>query len=137
LRKKSIEPFGRYCVPYLRPQLDSLFKGLLEMVPSARVSDDIFFGYKVQFFHRTVREYLRDDLRQRQFQGRLPDFNLGGVYSRLCLAELKFARTKQSYFADHDNMLYRIFHDSHLWHLSLYRKGRKARSTLAKSLAQS
>jgi len=68
------------------------------MVPDTRASEDIFFGYKVQFFHRTVRDYLRDDSRQCQFQGRLPDFNLGEVYLRLSLAELKFVRTKQSYF---------------------------------------
>jgi hypothetical protein len=59
----------------LQPQLDSLSKEVLEMVPVPSASD-IFFGYTVQFFHRTVRDYLRDDVRQSQFRGRLPNFNL-------------------------------------------------------------
>jgi hypothetical protein len=116
----------------LRPQLDSLSKGLLEMVPDARGSGDIFFGYKVQFFHRTVRDYLRDDSRQRQFQDRLPDFNRGGVYLRLSFAELKFVRTKQSYLVPGSNFLLEVFEFCHLyWYRFLSREGRKAPFNLA------
>lgn len=123
----------------LRPQLDSLSKGLLEMVPDARAPEDIFFGYKVQFFHRTVKDYLRDDSRQRQFQGRLPDFNLGEVYLRLSLAELKFVRTKQSYFGLGNILIMCIFESCHRywkwklkWHLFLSKEGRKAPFNFAK-----
>lgn len=109
----------------LRPQLDGLTKGLLEMIPNGHASDDIFFGYTVQFFHRTVRDYLQDDSRQSQFQGRLPDFDRNEVYSRLCLAELKFARTRPSYFGDRHNALWEIFHHSHLWHRRTCKEGHR------------
>ena len=123
----------------LRRQFDSLSKGLLEMVPNPRASGDIFFGYTVQFFHRTVRDYLSDDLRQSQFQGRLPGFNLDEVYPRLWLAELKFARTKQSYFKDECNMLSNTFFSSHSYcdyplkrYFLLSRESRKAPFNFAK-----
>jgi hypothetical protein len=127
----------------LRPQLDSLSKGLLEMVPNPYAYGDIFFGYTVQFFHRTVRDYLRDDLRQSQFQGRLPGFNLDEVYPRLWLAELKFARTKQSYFADENNVLRDVFFCCHYcWknhqkrHLFLSGESRKAPFNFAKEVSE-
>ncbi|KAH6714421.1 hypothetical protein BKA61DRAFT_359607 [Leptodontidium sp. MPI-SDFR-AT-0119] len=127
----------------LRPQLDSLSKGLLEMVPDDRASEDIFFGYTVQFFHRTVRDYLRDDSRQRRFQGRLPDFNLDEVYLRLSLAELKFVRTKQSYFTDGYNLLQDIFYSrgyywkwSLKWHLFLSREGHKVPFNFAEAVSE-
>jgi hypothetical protein len=122
----------------LRPQLDSLSKGLLEMVPDFRASQDIFFGYKVQFFHRTVRDYLRDDSRQRQFQGRLPDFNLGEVYLRLSLAELKFVRTRQSYLCGYSPLsnMFEGYHRDCRRHLKrhtrLSREGRKDPFNFAK-----
>jgi hypothetical protein len=120
----------------LRPQLDSLSKGLLEMVPSApRASEDIFWGYTVQFFHRTVRDYLRDDVRQSQFRSRLPAFNLHQVYLRLCLAELKFARTKKSYFEHCDNVLYQVFNSSHEWNSIQSDAGRKAPFSFAKEVS--
>jgi hypothetical protein len=113
------------------------------MVPDTRASEDIFFGYNVQFFHRTVRDYLRDDSRQRRFQGRLPDFKLDEVYLRLSLAELKFVRTKQSYFTGGNNMLQHIFHSPHYywrwrleWHLFLSREGRKAPFNFANEVSE-
>jgi hypothetical protein len=120
----------------LRPQLDSLSKGLLELVPDTRASEDIFFGYTVQFFHRTARDYLRDDSRQRRFQGRLPDFNLDEVYLRLFLAELKFVRTKQSYFTGGNNLLQDIFCRHLKWHLLLSREGRKAPFNFAEEVSE-
>jgi hypothetical protein len=75
----------------------------------------MYFGYTVQFFHRTVRDYLCEDSRQRQFRSSVPDFDLDAIYSRLCLAELKFARTKHSYFASSENMLYEVFWKNHYW----------------------
>jgi hypothetical protein len=61
--------------------------------------DDLFFEYRVGFFHRTVRDYLQDKLRQNQIRARLPGCNILEDYGRLHLAEFKFARTKAFYLA--------------------------------------
>lgn len=77
----------------LRRQLNSLSKGLVEInsVNKFKGPKDIYFRYTVQFFHRTVREYLQDNSRQTQMKSRLPGFDVVIDYSRLCLAEFKFA----------------------------------------------
>jgi hypothetical protein len=96
----------------LRCQLDSLSKGLLEMIPvSPRYPEDIFFGYKVQFFHRTVRDYLQENSRQHQMKARLPDFDPARAYCRLCLAKLKCARISEYYLGSPNNYLYEFFKD--------------------------
>jgi len=103
----------RHCA--LRSQLDGLSKGLLEMVYNERSGGDIYFGFTVQFFHRTVRDYLCEASRQRQFRCRLPNFDLDAVCSRLYIAELKFARTKHSYFESTANALSFVFHGNIHW----------------------
>jgi hypothetical protein len=83
----------------LRRQLDSLSKGLLE-ITTTTYNSDIFFKYKVQFFHRTVRDYLQDSSRQIQMKSRLPGFDITETYFRLFLAVFKFARTKKVYLEE-------------------------------------
>jgi hypothetical protein len=80
----------------LRRQLDSVSKGLLEI--TSVLTEDLYFKYQVQFFHRSVRDYLQDASRQNQIKSRLPSFDTTEAYCRLRLAEFKFARTKEEYF---------------------------------------
>lgn len=80
-------------------QLDSLSRGLLEVVPST-FPNDLYFKYNVQFFHRSVRDYLEEPSRQEQMRARNPTFNCRNNYFRLRLAEFKFARTRMSYIKD-------------------------------------
>lgn len=94
----------------VRCQLDSLSKGLLEMrsrfqpgsslhlyFPLAR--KDIYFQLGVDFFHRTVRDYLNDPERLVIIRQRLgQDFDTVDAIQRLRLAQFKFARTMVSYF---------------------------------------
>ncbi|KAE9363293.1 hypothetical protein N431DRAFT_564836 [Stipitochalara longipes BDJ] len=92
----------------VRAQLDSLSKGLLEMKVSewshkrdagrTSASNDIYFQYDVDFFHRSVRDYLTEPVRYASIKGRLGDFDNTQAYRRLCLAEFKFARTMNDYF---------------------------------------
>jgi hypothetical protein len=100
----------------LRCQLDSLSKGLLEITHNS--SEDLYFKYRVQFFHRTVRDYLQDPSRQTQMKSRLPGFDTTEAYCRLRLAEFKFARTNAKYFMAQglvQTPLIKIFYDSFNW----------------------
>ena len=108
----SDEEIKKRC-EYVRRQLDGLSKGLLEITTTS--DSDLFFKYKVQFFHRTVRDYLRDDSRQNQIKSRLPGFDITKAYFRLFLAEFKFARTKKDYFENMVNPLSLIFIDTMNW----------------------
>jgi hypothetical protein len=102
----------------VRCQLDSLSKGLLEMRKSAwstgarsslMASRDIYFHYEVQFFHRTVRDYLNEPMRYAEMKHRLRGFNTTEAYQRLRLAEFKFARTMDDYFKNYQTVLYDSF----------------------------
>ncbi|EXJ81430.1 hypothetical protein A1O3_07722 [Capronia epimyces CBS 606.96] len=75
----------------MRCRIDGLSRGLLEMVPTRE--SDLYFKYRVQFFHRSVQDYLGDHSRQSDMQNRVPNFNPVEDYFRLQLAEFKFART--------------------------------------------
>jgi hypothetical protein len=99
---------------YVRRQLDSLSKGLLEITTITSCSD-LFFKYKIQFFHRTVRDYLQDDSRQNQIKSRLTGFDITEAYDRLFLAEFKFARTKKDYLENDRNPLFSSFRDTTMW----------------------
>jgi hypothetical protein len=76
-------------------QLDGLSKGLLELrVEHSSSDNDIYFEQTVDFFHRTVREYLNSPERLAAIKSRLgPQFDIIEMIRRLCLAEFKFART--------------------------------------------
>ena len=102
----------------VRAQLDSLSKGLLEMKPwvwarqensGALALKDIYFRYVVDFFHRSVRDYITDTVRYAAIKGRLGDFDSAQEYRRLVLAEFKFARTKNDYFKDEASPLRACF----------------------------
>jgi hypothetical protein len=59
---------------------------------------DIYFGYEVQFFHRTVGNYVKEPARYAEIEGRLRSFDIQDAYRRLLLAEFRFARTMEEYF---------------------------------------
>lgn len=96
----------------IRSQLDSLSKGLLEIkdrhssglstykiAKYPMAAKDIYFEQRVDFFHRTVREYLNDPERLRIMKQRLGQrFNPVDADNRLSLAEFKFSRTMKDYF---------------------------------------
>lgn len=86
----------------VRLQLDGLCKGLLEITESGRGRQtemrDIYFGYEVQFFHRTVGDYVNEPARYAEIEGRLRNFDIQDAYRRLLLAEFRFARTMEEYF---------------------------------------
>jgi len=115
----------------VRAQLDSLSKGLLEMKPSewshdvsTVASKDIYFGYEVDFFHRSVRDYLMEPVRYASIKVRLGEFDSAQAYQRLLLAEFKYARTMNEYLVDRSTALrscfYNIFlkEDSQCWEMS-------------------
>lgn len=87
----------------VRLHLDGLCKGLLEItekgqgLPSDGM-EDIYFDYEVQFFHRTVRDYVNEPARYAEIKRRLGDFDVRDAYRRLLLAEFRFARTREEYF---------------------------------------
>ncbi|KUL88478.1 hypothetical protein ZTR_05452 [Talaromyces verruculosus] len=86
----------------VRLQLDGLCKGLLEITENGRRGrtemKDIYFGYEVQFFHRTVGDYVKEPARYAEIEGRLRNFDIQDAYRRLLLAEFRFARTMEEYF---------------------------------------
>ncbi|KAK4442412.1 hypothetical protein QBC34DRAFT_454861 [Podospora aff. communis PSN243] len=98
----------------VRGQLANLTKGLVEMKPRFASIDlaaargwecdmmglrDIYFAQRVDFFHRTVQDYLNDPQRlhhaKRRLEGR---FSIADAVPRLRLALFKFARTMPCYF---------------------------------------
>lgn len=102
----------------VRLQLDGLCKGLLEIAGNLREIPtqvkDIYFDYQVQFFHRTVRDYVNEPARYAEIEGRLSDFDVEDAYRRLLLAEFRFARTTKHYFESQalgQTQLVSCFHD--------------------------
>jgi len=95
----------------LKSQIRSLTGGLLEVKPrfnkdSARgwkcdemgLRDD-YFAHNVDFFHRTVEDYLSEPGRLESVKRRLePGFNIVNAVQRLNLAVFKFSRTMPCYF---------------------------------------
>ncbi|KAK0612241.1 hypothetical protein B0T14DRAFT_608152 [Immersiella caudata] len=98
----------------VRSQLANLTKGLVEMNPRFPSVDlaaargwecdimglrDVYFGQRVDFFHRTVQDYLNDPGRLAVAKHRLKGrFNIADAIPRLRLALFKFARTMPCYF---------------------------------------
>jgi len=98
----------------VRSQLANLTKGLVEMKPRFPSIDiaaargwecdimglrDVYFSHHVDFFHRTVQDYLNDRerlaLAKQRLEGR---FTTADAIQRLRLALFKFARTMPCYF---------------------------------------
>ncbi|KAJ2898660.1 hypothetical protein MKZ38_003773 [Zalerion maritima] len=83
----------------VRCQLRSLTRGLLEMRPNQGSHGDLYFKFRVDFFHRTVRDYLSEPHRQLAMERQVDSrFAIGNASRRLRFAEFKFLRTRQRYF---------------------------------------
>jgi hypothetical protein len=72
-------------------QVDSLTKGLLEIVGGDE--GRLFWQKHVQFFHRTVRDFVRQSSDLQEFAATVPSLTDVPTYLRVLLAELCFART--------------------------------------------
>jgi hypothetical protein len=72
-------------------QVDGLTKGLLEIVDASQ--GPLFSRKFVQFFHRTVRDFVRQSSVLRGFAAQVPNLTTMPTYARLVLAELHFVRT--------------------------------------------
>lgn len=75
--------------------LDRLSRGFLEVVPNpwkgASQDGHGYFGWNIQFFHRSAREYITHT-RQVEMRRRAPSVDVHAGAIRLCLAQLQFAR---------------------------------------------
>jgi hypothetical protein len=93
-------------------QVDSLTRGLLEIVGSD--GKPLFWRKRVQFFHRTVRDFVHQSSDLQKFASKVPDLTNTSTYARLLLAELYFLRPGaiQWYLKDHEdsNILYHYGH---------------------------
>jgi hypothetical protein len=65
----------------VKRRLDKVTRGLLEMVQANNYSK------RIQFIHRTFREYVKDSLDAASFPKQFPNTSLGEVYGKLLLAE--------------------------------------------------
>ncbi|KAL2449198.1 hypothetical protein ABEF95_016066 [Exophiala dermatitidis] len=99
-------PFQAYCDTEIRKhhetarrRLQGLSKGLLEVVPS-RTYGQPYFAYSVQFFHRSVPDYLAQNRILDKIQSRIPSFNPVEDHFRLRLAQFKFVRATPRYDPD-------------------------------------
>ncbi|KAI9786501.1 MAG: hypothetical protein M1839_006961 [Geoglossum umbratile] len=100
-------------VQVVRHQVDALTRGLLEIRtrPSGGIheSSNVFpyFNYRVEFLHRSVRDYLREEWDRGEFRVRRSGIDQFETYCRLKLAEAKFARS----FTYYDNTgFYGVLH---------------------------
>lgn len=90
----------------VRAQLDSLSKGLLELRElrvdtgeSVLDEKDIYYNYRVDFFHRTVRDYLKEPERLAAMTDRVGrGFDPVIAMQNLSLAEFKISQTNEKYF---------------------------------------
>ncbi|KAH0545110.1 hypothetical protein FGG08_000722 [Glutinoglossum americanum] len=81
-------------VQIVRHQVDALARGLLEIktTPSSTLSVFPYFKYQVEFFHRSVKDYLKEERDRGELQVRQSEIDKFETYCRLKLAEAKFAR---------------------------------------------
>ncbi|KAM0472543.1 hypothetical protein ACHAPX_008700 [Trichoderma viride] len=79
-----------------RRRLDGRCKGLLEI--NEDPSADLFFKYRVDFLHRTVREFLQTDQIQEELGSRFNKFNAEQSLCHAYLAQVKFVPTTGAYF---------------------------------------
>ena len=71
-------------------QLTGLTKGLLETVPMQKINNHIGFKGKfgVQFFHRTVRDFVLEDTALKDIARKFPHLTSAENYNRFWLAEM-------------------------------------------------
>ena len=105
-----------YRLETVKCQIAGLSKGLLEMRPlGVKLPNNKklhpYYEHKVDFFHRTVKDYLDDPDRLQQMHRRLKNrFDLWDAHQRLSLAEFKFAPTTAQDFEPRE-----------LWHDAQYK----------------
>ena len=77
-------------------QLDYFTKGLLEIATHVVLEDEqnLFLRKRVQFFHRTVRDFVRESKQLREFSVEFPGFMSSETTARILLADLWFAKTE-------------------------------------------
>jgi len=75
-------------------QLDSLTKGLLEVRHTTLLHYSLFFGKYVEFFHRTVRDFIRQSQNIQKFAIKGSNYTVPETRVRLQLAELFFSRSE-------------------------------------------
>lgn len=95
-----------------RRRLDGRCKGLLEVNEDS--SADSFFKYRVDFLHRTVREFLETDEIQEELGNRVNQFHAERSLSHACLAQIKFVPTKGEHFIKY-GPLYHLVDDLAFW----------------------
>ncbi|KAL2869556.1 uncharacterized protein BJX67DRAFT_379106 [Aspergillus lucknowensis] len=91
-------------------KIDALTKGLLEVVTDGSGYND--FSYSVQFFHRSVLDYVHESLAA-QIKQRQPDFDVQESFCRLVLAYFKLGRGQTEYPINAPKLwylLYQFFH---------------------------
>ncbi|KAF4624521.1 hypothetical protein G7Y89_g13649 [Cudoniella acicularis] len=69
-------------------------KGLLEITEPSHQKDNLFFCKSVQFFHRTLRDFVRQSKQLRDFSTEFPDLVGFETRTRVCLAELWFVKSE-------------------------------------------
>jgi hypothetical protein len=75
-------------------EVDDFTKGLLEVTDSSHEKDNPFFCKSVQFFHRTLRDFVKESKQLRDFSTKFPDLVGFEIRSRIRLAELWFAKSE-------------------------------------------
>jgi hypothetical protein len=73
----------------IRRQIAGLTHGLIEITTS---SGPLFFSRSIQFFHRTARDFVLENVHLQKFHARSPGLTSTDTYLRLYIAELWFSR---------------------------------------------
>ncbi|KAH6694283.1 hypothetical protein BKA61DRAFT_662945 [Leptodontidium sp. MPI-SDFR-AT-0119] len=79
-------------IQIVRHQVDALTKGLLELRTTPHHPGILYFRHHVEFFHRSVRDYLKDVWGGDEFKVLHTEFDKLDTFCRLRLAEARFAR---------------------------------------------
>jgi len=80
-------------ISVVRHQIDVLTKGLLEIRETHDRREFLYSRYRVEFFHRSVKDYLKDEWNRDGSQVRHSKFDKFETYCRLKLAEARFSRS--------------------------------------------
>lgn len=91
-------------------QLDSLTKGLLEIITTGdkREQEILFFSKRMQFFHRTARDFVHQSNYIQNFSAKHPNLVSEETSARLRLAELWFSESR--FVSDTERYKYSITH---------------------------
>ncbi|KAH8588543.1 hypothetical protein B0O99DRAFT_693355 [Bisporella sp. PMI_857] len=75
-------------------EVDDLTEGLLEVTESRHHKENLFFCKSVQFFHQTLRDFVKQSKQLRDFSTEFPNLVGFEAKARVYLAELWFAKTE-------------------------------------------